>query len=76
MRIHFGGGIAGEMLAAARDALPAQRVVEGAGQAHDLRDIVSVTAAAERIVGFVIERNVEHGTEIEIEPERAGASAR
>ena len=60
MRIRFRAGVTGKMFAAARDPLVAHPVVERAGVAHDLLDRFPVTAPAQRIVGVVVERNVEH----------------
>ena len=59
------------MFSAARDPLRAQRVVEGARVPHDLLDRLAVATAAQRIVGLVVERNVEHRAEVEIESEDA-----
>ena len=47
VRVGGGARVAGEMLAARRDALGVQRVVECAGIADDLRGVVAVAAAAE-----------------------------
>ena len=63
--------VAGEMLAAACDSALAQGGVEGAGIADGLRDVRSVAAAAQGIVRFVVEGDIEHGAEIEIETEEA-----
>src|SRR5581483_512845 len=70
MRVDGRGGISGEMFSATGDALFTHRGIEGAGIAHHLVDIFSVTTAAQRIVGVIVERNVEHRTEIEIESEQ------
>ena len=45
MRIDRSGGVTGKMLAATRDALRPQCIVEGAGQPHDLHDIATVATA-------------------------------
>jgi hypothetical protein len=58
------------MFAATQDPLLAQCFVKGARQPNDLFHCLSVAAAAERIVGVVIERNVEDGTEVEVETEK------
>src|SRR4051794_40982914 len=58
------------MFAAARDTLFAHGFIERAGIAHNLFDAFSVTPAVQRVLGVVIERNVEHRTKIEIEPEK------
>ena len=71
MSIGTRGGISGKMFAAARDPLSSHRFVERARIAHDLIDIFSVATAAQRIVGIVIEGNVEYGTQIQIESEEA-----
>src|SRR5689334_12401276 len=57
------------MLAAAQDAVLAESVIEGARIAHHLLHIVTVTTAAEGIVGVVIKGDVEHRTEVHIEAE-------
>src|SRR5260370_41173175 len=59
------------MFAAARDPLLSHRVVEGSGITHDLLNSFAVTAAAQRIVRAVVERNVEDRTKIQIESENA-----
>src|SRR5260370_35716993 len=59
------------MFAAARDPLLSHRVVEGSGITHDLLNCFAVTAAAQRIVRAVVERNVEDRTKIQIESENA-----
>src|SRR5437870_12546118 len=59
------------MLAAACDPLPSHRFVNRARISNDLLDIFSVATAAQRIVGIVIEGNVEYGTQIQIESEEA-----
>ena len=59
------------MFAAAQNPLLAQRVVERARQSDDLFDGLAVAATPQRIIGFIVEGNVEHRTEIEIEPEDA-----
>ncbi len=59
------------MFAAARDPLGAEGVVESAGQPNDFADVAPVAAAAERVVGFVVEGNIEDGAEIEVESEEA-----
>src|SRR5882724_10220442 len=59
------------MFAAAADPLPAHGLIKRTGVAHNLFDIFSVTPAVQRILSVIIERNVEHRTKIEIEPEKA-----
>src|SRR5712691_7358922 len=59
------------MFTAARNPLLAHGLVERAGIAYHLLDIFSVAPAVERILGVVLEGNVEHRTKIEIEPEKA-----
>src|SRR3954469_21904805 len=71
MRIHRRGGITREMLAAARYALGAQRVVERSSQPNDFGNITAIATAPQRIVSLVVERNVEHRTKIEIESKEA-----
>src|SRR5439155_16848372 len=65
------GRVTGKMLTAARNPLLAHGLVERAGIAYHLLDIFSVAPAVERILGVVLEGNVEHRTKIEIEPEKA-----
>src|SRR5437867_10183835 len=76
MRVGSRTGVTGKMFAATCDPLLAHCVVERAGVAHDLLDRFAVTATAQRIVGVVVERNVEHRTKVEIEPENAEQTAR
>ena len=71
MSVDGGGGVAGKMFAAARDAFCAERIVKGSGQPNDFVDIAPIAAAAERVVRLVIEGNVEHRAEIEIKAEKA-----
>src|SRR5215831_13876464 len=59
------------MFAAARDPLPSHCSVERASVAHHLIDSFPVAAAIQRILSVIVERNVEHRTKIEIEPENA-----
>src|SRR5882757_4292110 len=59
------------MFAAAADPLPTHGVIKRTGIAHNLFDIFSVTPAVQRVLSVIIERNVEHRTKIEIEPEKA-----
>jgi hypothetical protein len=63
------------MFATARDPLLAHGLIERAGIAHNLLDIFSVAPAAQRVFGVIIEGNVEHGTKIQIEPEKAQQSS-
>src|SRR5439155_24929090 len=71
MGVRLRAGVTGKMFAAARDPLLAHRVVERAGIAHHLLDRFAVTTAAERIVGVIVERNVEDRAKIEIKSENA-----
>src|SRR5207302_6871655 len=64
-----------EMLAAARDFFLAQAVVERSGELIYLLDTCSIAAAAQRIIRVVVERNIEHRAEVEIESENAKESA-
>src|SRR4029077_5142749 len=59
------------MLTAASDPLFAHCVVERASIAHHLLDGFSITPAAQRIVGIVIEGNIENWTKIEVETKNA-----
>src|ERR1043166_8979071 len=69
--VHSGGRIPGKMFATAQNPLLAHRVIECAGQSYHLLDSLAVATAPERIIRLVVERNVEHRTEIKIEPEDA-----
>src|SRR5438045_8900023 len=69
MRVHRRRGVTGKMFAAAQDPLLAKRVVKRAGQPNDLFDVLAITTPAQRIVRVLIEGNIEHGTQIELEPE-------
>src|ERR1051326_2095128 len=64
------------MFTAARNLLPAHRLVERTGIAHNLLDIFSVTPAVERILCVILEGNVEHGAKIEIETKKAQQTSR
>src|SRR5207253_9394497 len=75
MRIHHRGGVSGKMFAAACDALLSHRIIKGAGQPNDLCHVPSVAAATKRIVGLIIEGNIKHRTEIEVEPEEPQKTA-
>jgi hypothetical protein len=59
------------MFAAAENPLLPHRVVERTRQSHHLVDSLAVAAAPQRIIGLIIEGDVENRTEIEIEPEEA-----
>src|SRR5438874_2431047 len=76
MRVGLRAGVTWKMFAAARDPLLAHRVVERAGIAHHLLDRFAVTTAAERIVGVIVERNVEDRAKIEIKSENAQQTTR
>src|SRR6058998_2780696 len=58
------------MLAAACDPLPSHRFVKRAGISNDLLDIFSIATAAQRIVGIVIEGNVEYGKQTQNDSEK------
>ena len=55
------------MLSATQHASGAKAIIEGAGFLNHLGHIATVATATERIVGFVIEGDIENGTEVEIE---------
>ena len=59
------------MFTAARDPLPSHRSIEYAGISDNLLDGFSVAPAAQGILSLIVERNIEHGTKIEIESEDA-----
>src|SRR6266403_1580328 len=63
--------VPGEMFPAAGDARSTQRVVKRRRVPDYLLDRFSVTATTQGIVRVVIKRNIEHGTEIEIETEQS-----
>ena len=67
MRIERCARISWKMFAAREDPFAAQTVVERLRVTNHLGHIVAITAAAQRIIGVVIERNVEHGTKVEVE---------
>ena len=69
MRIKGSAGVAGEMFAATQDAGRPQRGVEVIGVRDDLCRRAAVTAPAQGIISFVVEGNVQHRAEIEIEAE-------
>src|ERR1700731_371190 len=71
MWVRFCGLVSGKIFAAAGYPLFPHRVIEGPRLPHYLLDRLSVTATAQRIVGIIVERNVEHRAEIEIESENA-----
>ena len=60
-------GIAGEVFPATEHASGAESVIEGTGFFIHLRDTAAIATAAKRVVSFVVEGNVEHGAEVEIE---------
>ena len=59
------------MFAAAGDPLLAHSLIKRTGIAHNLLDVFSVASAAQGILSVLIELNVEHGTKIQIESEKA-----
>jgi len=71
MGIQSGACVAGEVFAAAHHAGRAQAAIEGAGKRDDLCGTASIASAAERVVGLVVEGNVEHRAQIEIESEES-----
>jgi hypothetical protein len=76
MRVDGGGRVSGEMLSTTQDPLPSHSVVERTREANDLVDRLSIAAAAQGIVRVVVERNVEHGTKVEVESEQPKQPAR
>ena len=60
-------GVTGKVLAATQHAGGAKAIIEGAGFLNHLGHIATIATATERIVGFVIEGDIENGTEVEIE---------
>ena len=69
--IESGGSVTREVFAAAQDTGGPETVIERRGFFNHLGHIAAIAAPAQRIVGFVVKGNVEHRTEIEIEPEEA-----
>src|SRR6266853_1893087 len=59
------------MFPAACNPLPSHRFVKCGSIAHYLLDRFPIATAAQRIVGIVVEGNVEYGTQIQIESEEA-----
>jgi hypothetical protein len=55
------------VLSATQHASGAKAIIEGAGFLNHLGNIATVATSTERIVGFVIEGDIENGTEVEIE---------
>ena len=76
MSIGSRSGVTGKMFAAARDPLPSHCFIECAGISNDLFDGLAVATAAQRIIGIIIERNVEHRTKIEVETKKSQQSPR
>ena len=68
-------GVAREMLAAAENTGGPQRIVESRRFFNDLGDIAPIAAAAKRVVGLIVERDVQHGTEVEVEAENSKEAA-
>src|SRR5437763_4897272 len=71
MRIDDGSRIAWKMFPAACYPRNTQRAIERSRVPDYLLDRFSVTATTQGIVRLVIKRNIEHGTEIEIETEQS-----
>jgi hypothetical protein len=67
--IESGTGVAGKVFAAAQHSGGAEGVVECGGFLVDFGGGAAIAAAPQGIVGFVVEGNVEHGAEVEIESE-------
>src|SRR5262245_10429573 len=59
------------MFAAAHNPLLAHRLIEGTRVAHYLFDRFPVASAEQRILGIIVERNVQDGAKIEIKSEKA-----
>ena len=58
------------MFSAAKNPALQERVVECTGEPNDLVYCRSVAPAAKRIICLIIEGDIQHGTQIEIEPEQ------
>src|SRR5438552_549386 len=74
MGIALCGRVTGKVFTATGNRLPAHCVIECAGVADDLLNRFSITTATQRIVCVVIERNVEHRAQIEVESEESQQS--
>jgi hypothetical protein len=59
------------MFATSEDARGVKRIIECACVFDHLRGTISVAAAAKGIIGLIIKRDIEHGTEIQIEAQHA-----
>lgn len=64
-------GVAGKVFSATENAGGAKAIIEGAGFLNHLGHIAAIASAPERVVSFIIEGNIEHGTEVEVESEQA-----
>jgi len=71
MRVAVGAGVSGEVFAAGEDPCFPQGLVENAGHLDHLVGTCPVAAPAQGVVGLVVESDVEHGTEVEVESEEA-----
>ncbi len=71
VRIFHRRRIAGKMFAATEDAAAAQGAVELSGQGDDLVRGFAVTTSPQRVVRLVVEGNVQHRAEVEIEAEES-----
>ncbi len=69
MRITGSRGVSGEVLAAGEDAGRLESLVEDPCHGDDLIGRRAIAAAAEGVVGLIIEGNVEDRAEVEIETE-------
>ena len=64
-------GVTGKMFTAAGDPLPPHCFIERTCVSNNLIDAFPVAPAAQRVLGVIVKGNVQHGTKIEIEPEKA-----
>src|SRR5438874_7421117 len=71
MGIDHGSGITGKMFPTAGYPRGTQGIIKRSRVPDHLLDRFSVTATTQGIIRVVIKRNVEHGTEIEIETEQS-----
>ena len=71
VRIEPGESIAGKMFAAGKNPFGGHRRAEGLGIGDGFLDAAAVATAAQRIVGLIVEGNVEHRAQVEVEAEQA-----
>lgn len=75
MRVEGCGSVTWEMLAATKDTRRAQGSIERFGIFDNLRSSAAVAATSKGVVRFIVEGNVKHRAEIEIEAEQPQQSS-